>query len=534
MLMSVDENDLDSFGPFDIIVVGAGAVGLTMSIDLARKGHRVILLEAGPSKPAQSSQKFFEMARATGHNFPGLHVGRFRCLGGTTHFWGGQLVPFAPIVFDNREWLGEGWPISASDVEVFYKEVFDILGMENVLLDDDQIWRNLGVAPPPETEYIHPIFTRWTPESNLVIHFSKDIQENSNLIIVYMAQVGALRLNDDNQVTGVELRFENGGRKYISAKKTILANGTVEISRLLQLPASGGAITPWAENPWVGHGFFDHVDTYAASVHPIDRKLFMNTFENAVLNGLKYSPKLRLADEIQYKEKLLEISAHFVFNSSVSENITNLKIVIKGLLRGRLDKSRVRNPIALLSAFRFVVPMAIRYLRYRRIMNLTDGGIQLRLTSEQIALKESRIILRSERDAFDMPLVDVDWKIGPEVLETMGRFAEYLKDYLKNNGLADIKIDPQLLARDPGYLDKTDDANHQMGGARMASSAEVGVVDENCKVFGAENLYVAGAAVFPTSGFANPTFTAIALGMRLANHLDGILKGDRHATSSSL
>jgi choline dehydrogenase-like flavoprotein len=35
-------------------------------------------------------------------------------------------------------------------------------------------------------------------------------------------------------------------------------------------------------------------------------------------------------------------------------------------------------------------------------------------------------------------------------------------------------------------------------------------------VFGCENLYVMGAAIFPVSGFANPTFTAMALALRTA------------------
>jgi choline dehydrogenase-like flavoprotein len=44
-------------------------------------------------------------------------------------------------------------------------------------------------------------------------------------------------------------------------------------------------------------------------------------------------------------------------------------------------------------------------------------------------------------------------------------------------------------------------------------------VDENCQVHGTGNLFVAGSSVFPTSGYANPTLTLVALAIRLADHL---------------
>ena len=46
-----------------------------------------------------------------------------------------------------------------------------------------------------------------------------------------------------------------------------------------------------------------------------------------------------------------------------------------------------------------------------------------------------------------------------------------------------------------------------------------GVVDASCRVHGVANLYVAGSSVFPSSGFANPTLTIVALALRLADEL---------------
>lgn len=58
-----------------------------------------------------------------------------------------------------------------------------------------------------------------------------------------------------------------------------------------------------------------------------------------------------------------------------------------------------------------------------------------------------------------------------------------------------------------------------MGTTRMANDPKKGVVDSNCQVHGISNLFIAGAACFPTSGAANPTLNLTALSLRLSNYL---------------
>src|SRR5437764_138982 len=102
----------------ETLVIGSGAVGLTLAVTLARAGRRVIVLEAGASGLEPESQEFFKSARCRAQQLPGLHEGRFRVLGGTTHFWGGQLVPFDPIVFEPRPWVADvGWPITRQQLD---------------------------------------------------------------------------------------------------------------------------------------------------------------------------------------------------------------------------------------------------------------------------------------------------------------------------------------------------------------------------------------------------------------------------------
>ena len=63
--------------------------------------------------------------------------------------------------------------------------------------------------------------------------------------------------------------------------------------------------------------------------------------------------------------------------------------------------------------------------------------------------------------------------------------------------------------------------DHHMGATRMSARPEDGFVDIDCRVHGVDNLYIAGSSVFPTSGYANPTLTIIALAARLGDHLAG-------------
>ena len=68
-------------------------------------------------------------------------------------------------------------------------------------------------------------------------------------------------------------------------------------------------------------------------------------------------------------------------------------------------------------------------------------------------------------------------------------------------------------------------AHHHAGTTRMAASLVDGVVDADCRVHGVGNLYVAGASVFPTAGYANPVLTIVALAARLAERLGGSAAG---------
>jgi choline dehydrogenase-like flavoprotein len=69
------------------------------------------------------------------------------------------------------------------------------------------------------------------------------------------------------------------------------------------------------------------------------------------------------------------------------------------------------------------------------------------------------------------------------------------------------------------WAGRLEDAFHNIGTTRMSADPATGVVDADCQVHGVPGLYVCGSSVFPTSGYANPTLTIVALALRLADHL---------------
>jgi GMC oxidoreductase/FAD dependent oxidoreductase len=507
----------------EILIVGSGAVGLTMALALARAGRQVILLEAGSRSVEAESQDFFKTAQWRDRHLPGLHLGRFRALGGTTNFWGGRLIEFEPIIFERRPWVAEiGWPISREELLPYYERGYELLGMTHPL-EAEAIWKRLNIAPPSFDNELEVFFSAWTPEANFAALFAREIAATRELSVFVNAPVVALEMAEaGDRVASVVVRTPSGAVRRFSAPHIVLASGTIELVRLLKLPLSDGRPAPWHGNQWLGRGFTEHIDCFGGQVMPLHRKRFHDLFDNAYIDGVKYMPMLRLSDELQREGRLFNIGAQFIFNSRIREHVGNAKALVRSLLRGRFERSYLPDLQAGLSVLRVAVPMVVRYLRYRRMYNPVDQGIHLRLICEQSPVAESAIYLSEKRDSLGMPTVEIDWRIDGRELETIARTGELVARHLERHRLASVQLDPGLVARDAGVLARALDSYHHMGMARMARNASEGVVDRDLRVFGMRNLYVAGAAVFPTTGFANPTFTAIALGLRLADAVTSV------------
>jgi choline dehydrogenase-like flavoprotein len=135
----------------------------------------------------------------------------------------------------------------------------------------------------------------------------------------------------------------------------------------------------------------------------------------------------------------------------------------------------------------------------------------------------SRVTLVPDRDALGMRRVSLRWTLGTLESRTIQVATEIIARELGQAGcgrmllLYDENARAARLGQPPWQ--GVHGGSHHMGTTRMSVSPGEGVVDANARVHSVLNLYIAGSSVFPTVGFANPTFTIVALALRLADHL---------------
>jgi len=148
------------------------------------------------------------------------------------------------------------------------------------------------------------------------------------------------------------------------------------------------------------------------------------------------------------------------------------------------------------------------------------GRFGLYYHGEQLPNSNNRIFLTNELDRHGLPRVLIDFRFAPEDVRSIVRSHELLDLGLRANkiGHLEFRYPPECL--ESRVMELARDGRHQVGATRMGDDPTDSVVDQNLKVHGVDNLYVVSTSVYRTDGQANSTLLAVALAMRLANHLN--------------
>jgi choline dehydrogenase-like flavoprotein len=496
----------------DICIVGAGAAGITLAVEFVRKGKKVLLLEGGGATREDSSQALYD-SEIAGLPHRGIHTGRIRVKGGTTVRWGGQILELDSRDFTPRPGVPEsGWPIPKSELTPFYERALQLEGLAKVERSDAAVWHDLG-QPFTQFANLEAYLSRWCPEPNFARLHHKTLTTHPNLHLWLHANAVEL-LTEGDAATALRCRTLTGIETVFQASHYIFALGGIESSRFFLQPRAGGL--SWNRSGLLGQHFQDHIDCNAAQVIPHDLSSFHDTFDPIFSRGFKYLPKLRLPPELQSQLGTLSAGSTMGFEDTGKARM-QAKHTIRNLMRGRFSDVTRDNLTHTAKHVPMLFSQAWRYYIQRRAYAPPEVRIFLRIHCEQEPISCSSITLSSQRDPLGLLRVRFDWHISERELETIRQYV-----LIAQRSLADIATiipDPDLMSGSPNFLARCDDSNHHMGGMRMSPSDSTGVVDTNLRLYGLTNTYICSSAVFPCSGFSNPTHTVLALAVRLSDHL---------------
>jgi choline dehydrogenase-like flavoprotein len=461
----------------DFCVVGSGPAGMTVALELERYGRSVILLEAGGLHPSAESQEIYE-GDVVGDDYVPLSSARLRCSGGSSGHWMGMCYQLRESVFQKKDGFEDAhWPIQKKDLDPFLERALSILGI-----------------PRPRNEVVlneeFGIMQMFISKSRVRFgeRYVEKLNMSENLTYVTHANLTGLKSNGQ-QIMSANVTNFAGRSGTVRAKHFVLAMGGIENSRMLlwfNHQTNGNIVDRIAP---LGRYWMEHPD-YSVGYALIDLKLPKHDYSD--------TPHLMLSFTNAIKRKLSMLECSLRVMELPSKDT-------KGLVKDLLCVApKVGEWAASLAGKNIVCGAA-----------LTAWWEQEPIWSNHVRLSETK------RDRFGIPLTELHWKKTDRDRATLQKALTQFSDYLMTGNHGRLRAHNWVFGKH-GYPPMTaynGVSYHHMGGTRMGDTVKSGVVDTNCRVFGKDNLYVAGSSVFPSGGEANPTLTIVQLALRLAEHL---------------
>ncbi|MEM6587116.1 MAG: GMC family oxidoreductase [Pseudomonadota bacterium] len=464
---------------YDICIIGSGPAGMSVALELMESGRRVAMIESGKVDYDGEIQELYE-GDVVGFDHDPLDACRLRYLGGSSNCWNGWCAPFDAIDFEKRADIPHsGWPITRDDLKEAYLRAGEICeigahefgDIRDVVPDADY--------PAFDQDRIELSYLRYSPPTRFGETYRSVWEAHPNFDLILGANATQILLDDDrNSVADITLSGLSGKSQPIRARRFVLACGGNENARLLL--ASNGQIEAGIgnQNDQVGRYFMEH--PYAAS-----GLIFANGFDPLLqkgrfIDGIEHRAIYRTGTALQRRKSLL---SSILFHKPEP----NADTLFSWGNRDLPDDTDETSKEVLLSQ------------------------------SEQAPNPSSRIMLSERRDRFGHSLALMDWRLGEIDKRCIVENVQALGLEYARLGMGRVKLADWLLDGDAMW--GIGAGTHHMGTTRMGLDPKTSVVDENCKVHGLANLYMAGASVFTTSSWVNPTLTLMALAVRLADHL---------------
>ena len=549
---------------YDVLVIGSGASGGWVAKEVAERGLTVLMLEAGPprvptrdftehiwpyqlkfrgfgnqqrlleNQPVQRlcyacddySHQFFVNDHEHPYTFPAdkpfMWI-RGRQIGGKTFCWARESYRFSDNEFKaaSRDGYGEDWPIGYKELEPYYDRVENFIGVSG---------SREGLPQMPDGKFLPPMNLscgalqakkvieqkfgwRVIPDrvANLTVphngrpacHYCDQCQRgcftasyfnSPSVTLPAAARTGKLTLVSDAIVS--DLIMDSSGRAkgvhYIDrvtrdhreayARVVVVAAGALESTRILLNSKSPSHPQGIGNSTGVlGHYLMDHF-----------------TIENAggFMPGFKSSKRESVGRPCGF------LVPKYVNASEKSDRNTNF-------LRGyRFDGDGSQE----LYGHAFLMPEFGDSWR-ERVRTEIPYYFAMEAQGECLPRADNYVALDPQKkDAWGIPALHINASYGENEKKMALAMTGHLSAILDEMKLADVASPKPELSIFGKNI-------HECGTARMGDKPDKSVVDRNCKVHDAHNVFVTDGAVFTTQGCYEPTLTIMAISARAGEHI---------------
>lgn len=509
----------------DVAIVGAGPAGITLASELQGSGMRVVLIEGGGARPERDAGRFVA-GESIGAPYYPLATTRVRGFGGTSNHWLDygwfRGRPLETVDFEARtEIPHSGWPLSREDLDPFYARANAHCGLgtydydvNGYVTDERPELPIVGdVLQTVVFKLSHPRIWRERLDGFAA---AEDVDVLLHASVIHIETAGASR------VARLRLRTTSG-EASVAARTFVLAAGGIANARLLLLSRSDTHPDGLGNgNDLVGRFFMEHPRLRAATIVPADPTLVerTNLYDRhpSGEEGVAIHGKLALRPEVVRDEGIVDIG-FFVqgLTSQRGHPAMRSAITLKNALSWRPRPDHLlRHAGNVVPGLGAVATTAVHELRHRLGRDRPPPDeLQFEVMAEQAPNPASRVTLGSRRDPFGLPLARLDWQLTPLDLRSVQRATDLVEDALGDGRHGRMR----WRLGDVTPVEPWKGGWHHMGTTRMHPDPSEGVVDADARLHGVDNLFVAGSSVFPSSGYANPTLTLVALACRLADRL---------------
>lgn len=548
MIVDLATDERAQLPEFDLAVIGSGPAGLTIVRELAESGLSIACVESGRARPTPRGDRL----RAT--ECAGIQIkdySRERVFGGASTTWAGLSSPLDAIDLEARDYLvSSGWPIERAELLRGYAaaaERFGFAALPAFAPGGFDKLRDKGGWQPRWDGLDEKVFLAAQPPQNWAVQHAQVFARPQVDLFLDASVVALAARGARASVREALVRTSRGRELALRARCFVLATGGIENARLLLLSTDLCPAGLGNERDQVGRWLMNHPKNYHGLVTLSAPVTSAPYYFGCLHQGYAGYAGLRLPEHEQRARGLLNSYVRFepLFPWSDSIGVESLvslakrtKLAVRSLqhrARGRElvelrdysetgDDSALQNERKGAAGYAGLVwnvladaPRVSRYAWHRLNgrKQLPIRRARLRNFMEMEPRPEQRVTLGSARDELGLPLPRVSH--APSELDRRSLLAlhERLARELPRAGIGTLESSLERAA--PWPIDQ--DASHHMGTTRMGRDPASSVVDADLKLHELDNVFLAGASVFPTSGCANPTFTITALSIRLAEHL---------------